>query len=283
MKTVNIVGVPEHFNLPWHLAIEDGLFEDAGIHLVWTDVPEGTGKMRDMLRSGETDLAIILTGGIIKDITNGNPSSIVQTYVASPLVWGLHVGANSTFQSLQELKNATAAISRLGSGSHLVSYLFAKNNGWDTKKLSFKIIDNLPGAVDALSKGEADYFLWEHFTTKPWVDNGTFRRLGDIPTPWPCFVIAARNEFIEKEKAVLKIILEKINTVTADFKFIPSIDRTLANRYEQKLEDIQEWLAITEWSQEPLDKNTINAIQKELLAVGIIDEVADYSKLTTKL
>ncbi|NNM17841.1 MAG: ABC transporter substrate-binding protein, partial [Croceitalea sp.] len=42
MKKVKIIGVPEHFNLPWHLAIEEGAFEARGIDLVWTDIPEGT-------------------------------------------------------------------------------------------------------------------------------------------------------------------------------------------------------------------------------------------------
>lgn len=63
MKEVRIVGVPEHFNLPWHMAMEDRMFEDRGIDLQWTDVPEGTGRMCQMLKDGETDLAIILTEG----------------------------------------------------------------------------------------------------------------------------------------------------------------------------------------------------------------------------
>ncbi len=283
MKTVQIIGVPEHFNLPWHLAIEDGLFEDAGIELIWTDIPEGTGRMRDMLRSGEADMAIILTGGIIKDIINGNPSSIVQTYVESPLLWGIHVAAHAPYQSVAALQGTRAAISRYGSGSHLVSYLNARNHHWNTDKLQFVTVNDLPGAVKALSNNEADYFMWEHFTTKPWVDNGTFRRLGDIPTPWPCFVIAARNEFIENHRPVLKRILEIINTVLADFKNIPSIDRTLANRYEQKLEDIREWLALTHWSRELIDAHTIEAIQKELIAVGIISETRSYEALVTRV
>ena len=69
MKTVKIIGVPEHFNLPWHLAIEEGAFEERGINLEWTEVPEGTGRMCQLLDSKETDLAIILTEGIIKSIT----------------------------------------------------------------------------------------------------------------------------------------------------------------------------------------------------------------------
>jgi hypothetical protein len=31
--------------------------------------------------------------------------------------------------------------------------------------------------------------------TKPLVDKGIFR-IGDCPTPWPCFVIAVRDELI---------------------------------------------------------------------------------------
>jgi hypothetical protein len=41
-------------------------------------------KMCQMLRDGETDIAVILTEGIVKDIVAGNPSKIVQVYVESP-------------------------------------------------------------------------------------------------------------------------------------------------------------------------------------------------------
>ena len=36
--------------------------------------------------------------------------------------------------------------------------------------------------------------MWEKFTTKPLVDTNTFRHIGDCPSPWPCFVIAVREE-----------------------------------------------------------------------------------------
>lgn len=44
MKTIKIVGVPEHFNFPWQLAIENGNFKKENIDLQWTNIPEGTGK-----------------------------------------------------------------------------------------------------------------------------------------------------------------------------------------------------------------------------------------------
>lgn len=280
MKKVKIIGVPEHFNMPWHLAIEEGAFEERGIDLEWTDIPEGTGKMCQMLQNKETDLAIILTEGLVKSITEGNPSKIVQEYIASPLLWGIHVGANSPYRSIMELEGRKAAISRFGSGSHLMAYVNAQNEGWETDGLQFEVVNDLDGAVEALTTGTADYFMWEHFTTKPLVDQKVFRRLGDCPTPWPCFVIAATDDFIKEEGTTLRHILEIINGYTTEFKQIPSMDRTLANRYGQKLEDIQEWMSLTQWSQSPIKTKTITIVNHTLFQLKLLLKQKKYNELT---
>lgn len=271
-KTIKIAGVPEHFNLPWQMCIEDGEFEAFGIDLEWTDVPEGTGKMCQMLRDGETDIAVILTEGIIKDIAAGNPSKIVQVYVQSPLIWGIHVAANSDYKTLADLEHKKVAISRFGSGSQLMSIVNAENQNWDTSKLEFEVVNTIDGAVEALTSGKADYFMWERFMTKPLVDQGIFRRIDDCPTPWPCFVIAVRNEFLENNPNVIEQILEIINTTTEEFKIIPSIDRTLASKYNQEVEAIQEWLKLTRWSQIQMTAQTFDKIMEQLLKLQIIDK-----------
>jgi len=284
MKTIKIAGVPEHFNLPWHLCIDNGEFEQVGIDLQWTDVPEGTGKMCQMLRDGETDIAVILTEGIVKDIIGGNPSSIVQIYIESPLIWGIHVAANSKYHSMSDLKNTKVAISRYGSGSHLMAYVNAQNqsrmmSGWNTNNLEFEIVNTIDGAVEALTNGTADYFMWERFMTKPLVDKGIFRRIADCPTPWPCFVIAVRNEFLEHNKQTLSLILAIINNTTIEFKDIPSIDKTLASKYRQKLDDIQEWLSLTKWSQKPIEEKVLNNIQNQLFDLKIIDKKGIFAEI----
>ncbi|MEZ4810872.1 MAG: substrate-binding domain-containing protein [Allomuricauda sp.] len=273
MKTVKMIGVPEHFNLPWHLALEEGAFEDRGINLHWTDVPEGTGKMSQLLQEGQADMAIILTEGIVKSISQGNPVKIVQEYISSPLLWGIHVTGGSNKNSITDIQHNPVAISRLGSGSHLMAYINAQNHGWDTENLQFEIINNLEGAIKNLSGGSNAYFMWEHFTTKPLVDQGVFKRLGDCPTPWPCFVIAATDIFLKKNNGLLRHILEIINTYTIEFKQIPSIDRTLANRYGQNLEDIQEWLSKTTWGQEQLSKEIVQEVQERLFNLRLVDEI----------
>ncbi|WP_426091271.1 substrate-binding domain-containing protein [Flavobacterium sp. DSR3-2] len=279
MTTIKIAGVPEHFNLPWHLAIENEDFEKDNIDLQWTDVPEGTGKMCQMLRDGETDIAVILTEGIVKDIVAGNPSKIVQVYVESPLIWGIHVAAQSNFKTLSDLENKKVAISRLGSGSQLMAYVNADNQGWKTDNLQFEIVNTIDGAVEALTNGTADYFMWERFMTKPLVDKGIFRRIADCPTPWPCFVIAVREEVLEKNPVLISKILAIINQTTEEFKDIPSIEKTLALRYHQKIEDIQEWLSLTHWSQKSLSVEMLNKVQNQLFQLKIIDKKGTFEDI----
>lgn len=284
MKTIKIGGVPEHFNLAWYLTLKNGEYKAEGINLRWEDYHGGTGQMTKALRNKDIDMAVILTEGIIKDIVEGNPTSIVQTFVQSPLIWGIHVAHNSNFESNSDLKGQRAAISRFGSGSHLMAYINAENNHWDLKKdLKFEVIQDLDGAVKALTNADADYFMWERFMTKPLVDDKVFRCIDTLPTPWPCFVIAVRNEFLETNLEDVKTILEIINNTTSEFKDIPSIDKTIANRYGQKLEDVQEWLALTEWSQDVLDEETIDKIQDELVQVGILKKRKSYKEIVSKL
>ncbi len=279
MTNLKIGGVPEHFNYPWYQTLKNKAYNQHKINLRWKDFPGGTGQMCTALRNGDVDIAIVLTEGIIKDIGEGNPSKIVQTFVKSSLVWGIHVANNSSFKEVSDLETATVAISRYGSGSHLMAIVNAYNYGWNIDQLKFKVVGDLQGGIDALTNGEADYFMWEHFTTKPLVDNQTFRRLGDCPTPWPCFVIAVRNEVLDNHPDEIKEVLNTINKQTKSFKATQGIDKVLAHRYEQQIEDIQKWLSITEWeSTNPISAQLIDEIQNKMHRFNVIDSKANASK-----
>lgn len=272
MKNFKIGGVPEHFNLPWYLTLKNKEYQQIGINLRWEDYHGGTGQMCKALRDGSIDMAVILTEGIIRDIIQGNDSKIVQVFVASPLIWGIHVAANADYETVSDLKGTKAAISRYGSGSHLMAYVNAERKGWDTETdLDFEVIKNLQGALEGLPEGKGDYFMWEKFTTKPFVDKGVFNLVGECPTPWPCFVIAVRNEVLKNDLEAVQAILKIINRTTLEFKDIPAIDRMIATRYDQQLEDVQKWLSLTEWSQEQLTAKEVERVQEKLLQLELIE------------
>ena len=287
MKYLKIGGVPEHFNLPWHLAIEHNKFEKKGLHLEWQTFHGGTGAMCQALRDGSIDAAIILTEGIIKDIINGNPSKIVKVYVESPLLWGIHVAAKSKFHSIEDLRNARIAISRYGSGSQLMAIVNAFNNGFDLGDLEYVVVKNLQGGIQALTEGSADYFMWEHFTTKPYVDQGIFRRIDSVKTPWPCFVLAVRNELLENDNEAVQTLIKVINKQLKAFKTplkVDGLDRLFSERYDQKLEDIRTWLSMTKWNRKrSVSKKLINEIQNKLVKFSVIEQEVHCKQLIKKV
>jgi ABC-type nitrate/sulfonate/bicarbonate transport system substrate-binding protein len=275
-KKVRVGGVPEHFNLAWHLANENGLFSRKGIEIEWHDVPGGTGAMCNALRAGELDMAIALTEGIIADILRGNPSKIVQFYVNSPLRWGIYTGVNSAINSLNDIKGAIYAISRFGSGSHLMSLVNARNLGIqiDHSK-DFLPVGNLVGARKALALNEAQVFMWEKYTSKPLVDSGEFRFLGECKTPWPCFAVVACNQFIAQEPALLKSVLEIVNKSCYELKFQQEeATNMVAWRYQLKLDDAKQWFTELEYAySEEIDEIQLLSILNDLKSLDMIDRL----------
>lgn len=246
--TIRLGGVPEHFNLPIHLAIEDGSFASRGVQLDWTTFGGGTGQMTKALRDGEVDACILLTEGIIKDIIAGNPSKIISGYVNTPLIWGIHTGANSPLKYHTEIYDHQYAISRFGSGSHLMAIVDATVNDREIKQEQFTIIKNLDGALASLDKQETQVFYWEKYTTKPYVDNGQLRRIGEFVTPWPCFVVAAREEILEKHPEAVIRMLRTIHDSCDKFMSTDDSIPLVAERYDLKVKDVERWYHATEWA-----------------------------------
>jgi len=248
MNGLKIGGVPEHFNLPWRLAIEERLFESCGFELHWSDMTGGTGQMIKGLQMGSIDIAVLLTEGITKSILEGLPARIINVYVNSPLRWGVHVPMHSDYQSISDLENKTFAISRYGSGSHLMALVHANHAGWDHSKLKFNVVGDVYGGLWALENKEADGFLWEKFTTHPFVEQGKCRCIGEVLTPWPCFVIAVRNEILENKQSQLMELCKIVGQRAFELKKDPQAIENLAWRYHLNKEQVERWIGETEWN-----------------------------------
>lgn len=247
MIRLRIGGVPEHYNMPWHMAMASDDPGSLGIDCQWTDYYEGTGGMIQALRDDALDLAILLTEGAISGISRDAPYRIVSFYTDSPLVWGIHVPAESSLEDVNEIHHHRYAISRYGSGSHLMAYVHARAEQWPLHKLQFRVIDTLDGARLAFRNGQADVFFWEKYTTKPYVDNGEFRRIGEYPTPWPGFVIVASDRTLmlhaERVQALLKVVFKHAQLLSQS----PYRVSRIASSYELEEDDVRAWLSYTRW------------------------------------
>jgi sulfonate transport system substrate-binding protein len=277
---LRIGGVPEHFNLPWHLALEDKAFDSLSAKLHWQDYPGGTGAMAKDLHDNKLDMAMLLTEGAVADIIRGSNYRIVSLFVDSPLIWGIHVHAESSLEEIDQLKGKIYAVSRHGSGSHLMAFVDAKSREWNTKNLKFEIVGNLEGAREALANGTADVFMWEKFMTKPLVDSGEWRRIGERPTPWPCFVIVVREEIMETQAELVQQVMHIVRDYAQRLKFNPEAPAIIARRYNLRPEDAKTWWDDVRWANNSLiPVLMLEEIMSTLHATNLIPKKVDPETL----
>ena len=241
--------MPEHFNLPWHRLIETRGPERVGVELLWRDYPEGSGAMAGALRAQQLDAAMLLTEGAVAGAAVGG-FKIVSLYTESSLIWGIHVPAASPIRTVDDLRGRRYAISRRGSGSHLMSFVHARERGWPTADLELVVVGTLQGAIDAFAKGTADVFFWEKFMTKPLVDAGRFRRVAEFIAPWPAFVVCASNAALAR-RAELATALRGVFASAAELAASRDGPAEIAKRYDLEGHDACEWLRATRWASRP--------------------------------
>lgn len=279
MLGLKVGGVPEHFNLPWRMAIEEGKFREEDIQLHWSDMGGGTGQMIRGLENKTLDVAILLTEGGTRAILKGLDAKIIQVYVNTPLHWGIHVPYNSDITKVDELEGKTFAISREGSGSHLMSYIMAHREGWAIDNLKFSVVGDIYGALWALENNEAQGFLWEKYTTHPYAEQKKCRYIGEVVTPWPCFVIAVRNDIFEKYPSELRQMCQIVNRKALELKENENAIDIISWRYNLRRSHVENWLSETNWNYHGIEyplafEKTISYMEK--LGLVTSDESADW-------
>ena len=217
-RPIRICGVPEHFNIPFHIALDRGLFAAAGLNVEWRDVKEGTGRMVDLLKNNETDCMVGLTEGIVAAIAHSAPIRLIATYVRSPLTWSISTGMTSDIHNVEDIRHSTVAVSRMMSGSHLMTCVLASQRGWKQSDITYAPVGTFEKLRESVNAKETSVFMWERFMSKPYYDSGTIRAVGTIVTPWPCFCIAATSDVIEERLSELQTLLSVVRRACQIFK-----------------------------------------------------------------
>ncbi|KAF5327491.1 hypothetical protein D9619_004421 [Psilocybe cf. subviscida] len=253
--------VREHFSSPLlQFAAEDG-----GKTFTLVECPSGTGQLISRLTKDEIDIAIALTDPLISGIANGSKAyKLVGSFVSTPLNWAVITGTNSKFNSIADLKDTTLGISRNGrfvssqrptyprnideatrsSGSQTMAYVMALQQGWPTEDLKFQINNDIKGLLDSVNDGSTSAFMWEWFTTKPFVDAGEARFIGSVPTPWPSWLIAAHPERAQAPEAtqflagLTKFVNDFNSEAARASKNVPFIEE----HFGYPKQDIEAWL-----------------------------------------
>ncbi|KAI1306702.1 hypothetical protein EDD11_004705 [Mortierella claussenii] len=296
-QTVLRVGfVPEHFSSPLHMAVELGFFENEGITVERVCCPSGTGEMTAKLIDGSLDVAIALTEGLLAGIAKGHDAyKIIGTYVKSPLCWAISVGQESRHMSRQSLRDGTIGISRLGSGSHIIPYVLAEQEGWlqqgadpeseaavDHKApFDFKVLDTFQQMRDSVNDGTSDAFLWEKFTTKPYHDTKEVRLVDTITPPWPAFMIAASTHLVSdnsQRQSMLSRFLRALSAATQRFvdpdHYSDSI-QFVQTKMSYTQQDVQDWFSGVRYPKEGcavVHQESLITCARILLEAGVIQK-----------
>jgi ABC-type nitrate/sulfonate/bicarbonate transport system substrate-binding protein len=239
-------------------------------------VPQGTGAMAQALESGEVDVAIMLAEGAVARAASGGNMKVIGTYVGSPLRWGIHVRKGSPIREIPQLKGKTFGVSRMLSGSHLMAHVLAHQQGWNPDTdAPLKIVHTLQGAREAMTSGEIDAWLWEKFTTKHLVDSGEWDIIGEVPTPWPCFLFCASNRALEERSEQIQAMVEVTKGVCEEFR--SNVDGStvdyVSEHHKLGKTDAAEWLAGTEWACSlQVAPDTLRKTQEALVAIGQLEE-----------
>ncbi|CAF0797295.1 unnamed protein product [Didymodactylos carnosus] len=274
LTTLRIGGVPEHFNEPWHIGIEQKLFENEGIRLEWVSIKEGTGALINKLKENEVDAVVALTEGLLADIVNGSSLRLLGTYVESPLCWAISTGAQSEFHHIEDLKGQTMGISRFNSGSHLMCCVLASQRGWKQSDINYKVNNNFETLRASVNDGSTAAFMWETFMQKPYFDKGEIRRIGEITTPWPCFMIASTTTTINNHLQSFKAMFKALESACEIFKknVDNTIVQTITNKFHLTTEDALAWHGQVEIvGRNQIDESCIETTIDALKAASIVD------------
>ncbi|KAF3926709.1 hypothetical protein ABW21_db0204550 [Orbilia brochopaga] len=283
--------VPEHFSTPLHLAQKHDFYGSTNVE--FHPFPSGTGHMVQSLRDNEIDVAIGLTEGWIAGIKGARRAEwyqVIGQYVASPLCWAISTGANRnvTVDSLKD--GAKVGISRYGSGSHIMSFVLAQQNGWlrassatttviapdaNVTPFEFVVLENFKKLRDAVNDGTADIFMWEHFTSKKFYDSGEISRIGEIYTPWPSWLITAHADLTSAKDPRLAEFLDGVNKGISLFK--DDVEQGISwitSNLEYSEADAREWRKGVEFVDDvkAVDEGMVEKVLSILKEAGVVEK-----------
>ena len=128
----------------------------------------------------------------------------------------------------------------------------------------------------AVSNGSADFFMWEHFTSKRYYHNGEIKRIGEIYTPWPSWHIVARPEVIGDER--LEEMMQKLNKGVRYFEENQEeAVGYISSQLDYEEGDAKEWLRTVKFAGDvrgvrgSVVEKTVEVLRKAGVVVGEVD------------
>ncbi|KAG6842360.1 hypothetical protein C0991_010650 [Blastosporella zonata] len=109
----------------------------------------------------------------------------------------------------------------------------------------------------AFNDGSTSAFMWEWFTTKPFVDSGEVKFIGSVPTPWPSWLVAAHPSPERAPVDDVRVFLAELTTYVRNFDSKESRENAnvkfIETHFGYPAEDIKAWLKTVAYPENCLD------------------------------
>ena len=156
-----------------------------------------------------------------------------------------------------------------------MGFVLAEIRGWlqnSAGKAPFEIIplQTFAKLREAVNDGTADFFMWEHFTSKKYYDNGEIKRIGEIYTPWSSWKIVAQDATDSR----LPAMFDSINKGIEYFHVNPDeAVEYISTNLDYSKEDAQEWLKTVSFAEDVkgVKYETVEKTMESLRQAGVID------------
>lgn len=162
-----------------------------------------------------------------------------------------------------------------------MGFVLAENLGWLNNKNSGEApfptvpLQTFEKLREAVNDGRADFFMWEHFTSKRYYDKGEIKKIGEIYTPWSSWKIVARNVTTEEEgrRLLPDLFFEKLNQGVEYFlTHHEEAVSYISSELDYSKDDAREWLKTVRFSTDVkgVCEETISKTIEVLKKAGVI-------------
>lgn len=164
-----------------------------------------------------------------------------------------------------------------------MSFVLADQNNWLSESPStkppfvFTPLQTFAKLREGVNSSEVDFFMWEHFTSKKYYDNGEIKKVGEIYTPWSSWkIVATTSQERLKKQELDQELAELFHALDKGVEYFENHQdesvEYISTNLDYSKEDAQEWLKTVKFTKgtKGVKLDTIEKTVSTLRKAGIL-------------
>lgn len=159
-----------------------------------------------------------------------------------------------------------------------MGFVLADQQGWlspsSPNPFEFIPLQTFEKLRNGVNDSTVDFFMWEHFTSKKYYDNGEIKRVGEIYTPWSSWKIVASTN-IKQDDGRLETLFKSLDQGVEYFMGHEEESvKYISTELDYSEEDAREWLKTVEFTRKTkgVDVGVIKKTVDTLKKAGVLGE-----------